>query len=104
MKLKQLKLFLKYNQIDMRIRGQPLIFWTLKYPQCLYLMLERGADPNVRLEFGPDVSVTPLYYVRKTKNMRKVKRSHKKQTTQLLREYGGEYIRYSDYTAIDINE
>ena len=69
-----------------------------EYPRCVELLLIYGADPNIMIYFDQDYRVTLLYWLKNN-----TKKSHKR-TKTLLKEYGGEYIRYSDFIAIDIRE
>jgi hypothetical protein len=99
MKRKKLRKIILKHSPDMISHGFPLLYWAFEYPRCVELLLLYGADPNIAIHFDQDYCVTPLYWL---KNAQNKKKSHKK-TKALLKEYGGEYIRYSDFIAIDIN-
>lgn len=96
MKRKKLRKILLTHSPDMISNGFPLLYWAFEYPRCVELLLIYGADPNIAIHFDPDSRVTPLYWLKNEK-----KKSHNK-TRALLEQYGGEYIRYSDFIAIDI--
>lgn len=96
MKRKKLRKILQKYSPDAISNGFPLLYWAFEYPRCVELLLLYGANPNISICFNRDYRVTPLYLLKNNK-----KKSHKK-TMALLTEYGGEYIRYSDFIAIDI--
>jgi hypothetical protein len=98
MKRKKLRKILRTHSPDTISNGFPLLYWMFEYPRCVELLLIYGADPNIMIYYDQDYRVTPLYWLENNK-----KKSHKR-TKTLLKEYGGEYIRYSDFIAIDIRE
>jgi len=33
---------------DTVLKGLPLLYWTLKKPECVALLLNQGTNPNIR--------------------------------------------------------
>ena len=95
MKVRKIRKILRTYSPNVLVDGKPLLFWTLKYPKCVALLLVHGADPNIKMKLADDYHVTPLYFLNKIKKPRR-------ETVWLLEKYGGEYTRYSDYITINI--
>lgn len=102
MKRKKLRKILRTHSPDTISNGFPLLYWMFEYPRCVELLLIYGADPNIMIYYDQDYRVTPLYWLKNNKKESHKKKSHKR-TKALLEEYGGEYIRYSDFIAINIS-
>ena len=82
-------------------RNKPLLFWALKDPDHVAVLLEHGANPNIKCWLDPDLCVSPLYAV--TRNMRRPKDPDMKKLVQdILKFCGARAVRYSDFHIIDI--
>ena len=101
MKLKQLFTTLKYHSPDTLQKELPLLYWGLRSPECVALLLQSGADPDIRCNINEDLCVSPLYILEY--NLRTFKNQMKKEVvSDLLQYYGAKSIRYSDFCVVDI--
>jgi len=101
MKFKQLCSVLKNYPPDTVLQGFPLLYWALKKPECVALLLNNGANPNICCPVKEDLYVSPLYIVEN--GLRTSRRRYKKKLVrELLEWYGAEAIRYSDFCIVDI--
>ncbi len=101
MKFKQLCSVLKNYPPDTVLKGLPLLYWALKKPECVALLLNKGANPNIRCPVKEDLHVSPLYAV---ENCLRISKRHEKSelVRELLEWYGASAIRYSDFCIVDI--
>jgi|TARA_B110000858_G_scaffold197922_1_gene261542 hypothetical protein len=101
MKFKQLCFILQTQSPDTILEGMPLIYWVLKKPECIALLLNNGANPNICCHVHEDLSATPLYLV--SHGLRVSKRMSKRNLVQeILEWWGAESTRYSDFYIVDI--
>jgi hypothetical protein len=101
MKFRHLCSTLKTHHPDTVLKGFPLLYWALKNPECVALLLNKGANPNVRCPVAEDLNVSPLYVVEN--GLRISKRYEKSELVrELLEWYGASAIRYSDFCIVEI--
>jgi len=102
MKLTHLCTTLKSQSPDTLLKGLPLLFWALRSPECVALLLQSGADPDIRCNIEEELCVSPLYILEY--NLRTFKNQVKKEVvTELLELYDASAIRYSDFCVVDIH-
>jgi hypothetical protein len=102
MKLTHLCTTLKSQSPDTLLKGLPLLFWALRRPECVALLLQSGADPDIRCNIKEDLCVSPLYTLEY--NLRTFKdQVIKEVVAELLELYGASAIRYSDFCVVDIH-
>ena len=101
MKFKQLCSVLKTYSPDTVLKGFPLLYWSLKKPECVALLLNQGANPDISCPIEEDLHVSPLYVV---ENGLRVSKRHDKSelVRELLEWHGASAIRYSDFCVVDI--
>mgnify|MGYP001466182989 CR=1 FL=1 len=101
MKFKQLCTVLQTYSPDALYQGLPLLFWALKKPKCVALLLKYGANPDISCSVDEDLHVSPLYIVqnglRTSKNMLK-----SELVREILQWHGASAIRYSDFCVVEI--
>lgn len=101
MKFKQLCSTLKKYSPDTVLKGLPLLYWALKKPECVALLLNQGANPDISCPINENLVVSPLYVVKN--GLRISKHSDKNELVcELLEYYGASAIRYSDFCIVEI--
>lgn len=101
MNFKQLCFVLQTYSPDTVLKGLPLLYWTLKKPECVALLLQQGANPDIRCHVAEDLNVSPLYAVQN--GLRISKRREKSELVrELLEWHGATAIRYSDFCVVNI--
>lgn len=103
MKCKQLRTVLKTYSPDALHQGLPLLYWALKKPECVALLLNHGANPDISCLINEELQVSPLYAVQY--GLRASKRRVKSELVrELLELYGASAIRYSDFCVVEIQQ
>jgi len=103
MKLAHLCTTLKSYPPNTLVKDLPLLYWALRRPECVALLLQYGADPNIRCNINEDLCVSPLYTLKY--NLRTFKNQMKKEVvSDLLQYYDAKSIRYSDFCVVDIDQ
>ena len=101
MKFNNLCSILKTHSPDAVYRGLPLLYWALKKPDCVALLLKEGANPDISCSIDDDLCVSPLYVVEN--GLRTSRRRYKRQLVhEILELYGASAIRYSDFCVLDV--
>ena len=101
MNFEQLCLILRTYSPNTLLQGLPLLYWVLKMPECVALLLNEGANPDIRCPVEEDLHVSPLYAVEN--GLRISKRLEKSELVrEILEYYGASAIRYSDFCVVEI--
>jgi len=102
MKFKRLWSVLQSHSPDTLLDGLPLLYWALKKPKCVALLLRVGANPDIHCRVDNDLCVSPLYSVEFHLRAAKSK-AKQKIVCDILKYYGAHSIRYSDFCVVDIH-